>query len=117
SVRAWCPALCAPGFLLVVPCGGVRAGRALGIVLGFPVWLICGFLVPPTLFPVWVRPVSWALAPPWGMQAIRESAQGGTPIPDLLVCLGLGLAYTLIGVLVVDRLLRAARDRAVLSLT
>jgi hypothetical protein len=51
------------------------------------------------------------------MQAIRESAQGGTPIPDLLVCLGLGLLYTLIGVLVVDRFLLAARARAVLSLT
>jgi hypothetical protein len=51
------------------------------------------------------------------MQAIRESAQGGTPLPDLLVCLGLGALYTAIGVLVVDHLLRAARARAVLSLT
>jgi hypothetical protein len=51
------------------------------------------------------------------MQAIRESAQGGTPIPDLLVCPGLGFAYTTIGVLVVDWFLRAARPRAVLSLT
>jgi hypothetical protein len=51
------------------------------------------------------------------MQAIRESAQGGTPIPDLLVCVGLGLLYTAIGVVVVDRFLNAARARAVLSLT
>jgi hypothetical protein len=51
------------------------------------------------------------------MQAIRESAQGGTPIPDLLVCVGLGLLYTVIGVVVVDRFLNAARARAVLSLT
>ena len=26
-------------------------------------------------FPDWVRPISWVLAPTWGMQAIRESAQ------------------------------------------
>ena len=79
--------------------------------------MICGFLVPLTFFPEWVRPISWALAPTWGMQAIRQSAQGGTPIPDLLVCVGLGLLYTAIGVVVVDRFLRAARARAVLALT
>ena len=27
--------------------------------------------------PDWVRPISWALAPTWGMNAIRESALGG----------------------------------------
>ena len=68
-------------------------------------------------FPSWVRPISWVLAPTWGMQAIRESVSGGTPMPDLLVCLGLGLLYTTIGVLVVDRFLKAARARAALSLT
>jgi hypothetical protein len=51
------------------------------------------------------------------LRAIGVTALGATPIPDLLVCLGLGLLYTTIGVLVVDRFLRAARARAVLSLT
>ena len=41
---------------------------------------ICGFLVPLSLFPGWVRPISWVLAPTWGMNAIRESALGGTPL-------------------------------------
>jgi ABC-2 type transport system permease protein len=105
------------GFLLAVSFVRYRTAWALGNLLEYPVWLICGFLVPLTLFPAWVRPISWALAPTRGMQAIRESAQGGTPIPDLLVCAGLGLLYTAIGVAVVDWFLRAARARAVLSLT
>ena len=51
------------------------------------------------------------------MNAIRESALGGTPWPDVGMCLLLGAAYTLTGVLVLDRVLRAARRRAALSLT
>jgi ABC-2 type transport system permease protein len=105
------------GLLFAVSFVRFRAAWVLGNFFEYPVWLICGFLVPLTLFPAWVRPISWVLAPTWGMQAIRESAQGGTPIPDLLVCVGLGLLYTAIGVVVVDRFLNAARARAVLSLT
>jgi len=81
------------------------------------VWLICGFLVPLTFFPYWVRPISWILAPTWGMNAIRESSLGGSPLPDLLMCFALGTAYIALGFLVMDRLLRAARERAALSLT
>lgn len=105
------------GFLLAVAFVRYRTAWALGNLLEYPIWLICGFLVPLSLFPSWVRPISWVLAPTWGMQAIRESVSGGTPMPDLLVCLGLGLLYTTIGVLVVDRFLKAARARAALSLT
>ena len=38
-------------------------------------------------------------------------------LPDLLLCLGLGAAYVAFGVLVTDRVLRAARERGSLSLT
>jgi hypothetical protein len=57
------------------------------------------------------------LAPTWGMNAIRESALGGSPLPDLLACVGLGAGYIVVGVLVTDRVLRAARLRGTLSLT
>jgi ABC-2 type transport system permease protein len=105
------------GFLLAVAFVRYRFAWALGNVLEYPVWLICGFLVPLTLLPEWVRPISWLLAPTWGMRAIRESALGGSPLPDLALCLALAAAYTLAGVLVLDSALRAARARASLSLT
>ena len=105
------------GFLIAVLFVRHRAAWALGAASEYPVWLVCGFLVPLSLLPGWVRPISWALAPTWGMRAIRESAVGGTPLPDALICLGLGGAYVLIGVLALDHLLRAARVHAALSLT
>lgn len=105
------------GFLLAVAFVRYRFAWALGNVLEYPVWLVCGFLVPLTLLPEWVRPFSWVLAPTWGMRAIRESALGGSPLPDIAICVALAGAYTLVGVLVLDSALRAARARASLSLT
>jgi ABC-2 type transport system permease protein len=81
------------------------------------VWLVCGFLVPLALLPVWVRPISWALAPTWGVRAIREAALGGSPLPDLLACVAIGAACVTLGVLLVEVMLRAARRTASLSLT
>ena len=105
------------GFLIAVAFVRYRTAWALGNALEYPVWLICGFLVPLTLFPSWVRPISWVLAPTWGMRGIRESALGGSPLPDIGLCLALGAVYTAIGVLAVNRVLDSARARATLSLT
>ena len=105
------------GFLMAVAFVRYRTAWALGNALEYPVWLVCGFLVPLSLFPGWVRPISWVLAPTWGINAIRESALGGSPLPDIAVCAALAAVYTAIGVLAVDTLLRAARTRAALSLT
>jgi len=105
------------GLLFAVSFVRFRAAWVLGNFFEYPVWLICGFLVPLTLLPKWVPPISWVFAPTWGMNAIRESALGGSPLPDLLVCLGLGAAYVAFGVLVTDRVLRDARARGSLSLT
>jgi ABC-2 type transport system permease protein len=105
------------GLLFAVSFVRFRAAWVLGNFFEYPVWLICGLLVPLALLPTWVHPLSWALAPTWGMSAIRESALGGTPLPDLGICLGLGLAYVTLAVLVTDRVLQDARARGTLSLT
>ena len=105
------------GFLFAVCFVRFRAAWALGNMFEYPIWLVCGFLVPLTFFPGWVRPISWVLAPTWGMNAIRESSLGGSPLDDLAMCLILGTAYVALGILVTDRALKAARERAALSLT
>ncbi len=105
------------GFLFAVSFVRFRAAWVLGNLFEYPVWLIGGFLVPLFLLPEWVRPISWILAPTWGMRAIRESAMGGAPLTALAVCLALGGLYLAFGVLVADRMLRAARVSGSLSLT
>jgi ABC-2 type transport system permease protein len=105
------------GFLLSVTVVRYRTAWALGNALEYPVWLVCGFLVPLSLFPGWVRPISWALAPTWGVRAIRQAALGGAPLWPIVACTALGLAYGAFGAVLVNTVLRSARERATLSLT
>src|SRR3712207_2903951 len=53
-----------------------RHANALANLLEYPIWLVTGLLVPLSLLPGWVSPIGWALAPTWGMNALRESALG-----------------------------------------
>lgn len=105
------------GFLLATSFARFRAAWALGSMTEYPIWLLCGFLVPLSLLPSWSHPVSWALAPTWGMRAIRESSTGGTPWPDVGMCFLLGSIYLGLGVLVTESVLRSARRKATLSLS
>jgi ABC-2 type transport system permease protein len=106
------------GFLLAVAFVRYRTAWALGNLLEYPVWLVCGFLVPLERFHHhWVRVISWTLAPTWGMNAIRESALGGTPLGDAGLCAAVGVVYLTIGVAIVGLLLRSARSRGTLALT
>lgn len=73
-----------------------RYANALTNLLVYPVWLISGMLVPVTLLPAWLRPVSWLLPSTWGAQAIRESILGGRPVFAIAACLGLGIGYRLL---------------------
>ena len=105
------------GFLLAVAFVRFRQAWALGNMLEYPVWLVSGFLVPLSLFPGWVRPISWILAPTWGINAIREAALGGAPLDDIAMATLLGGVYVVAGIVLVNRALKAARARATLALT
>ncbi len=117
AVPATVVSIGALGFLLAVAFVRFRQAWALGNMLEYPVWLISGFLVPLTLFPGWVRPISWALAPTWGVGAIRGAALGGSPYADIALALLLGAAYTAAGILLLERALRSARSTASISLS
>jgi ABC-2 type transport system permease protein len=94
-----------------------RAASAFSQALEYPIWLITGMLIPLSLLPVWVHPLAWALAPTWGMRAVRHAALGGDVGAPLLVCAGLTIAYGIIAVTLLQHFERLARDRATLSLT
>jgi ABC-2 type transport system permease protein len=83
----------------------------------YPVWLICGLLVPLTLLPIWVHPISWLFAPTWGMAALRDSALGGRPLIDLGMCLVVTAAYAALAAVFLVNFERLARRRATLALT
>ena len=105
------------GFLLAMASVRYRHAWAIGNATEYPIWLICGFLVPLAALPGWVRPISWLLAPTWGVEAIRDATLGGSPWLDLTRCLVLALGYGLIGVFLARVMLRSAREHATLALS
>ena len=94
-----------------------RNANAFSNLLEYPVWLATGLLVPLTLLPAWVEPISWVLAPSWGIRAIRDAALGGgSAWPEIGMCLLLGVVYLVLGSVLLKNFERLARQRATLSL-
>ena len=106
------------GFMLGAAFVRFRAAWAVGNLFEFPVWTICGLLIPIAVLPAWVAPVSWIFAPTWGMNALRESALGtGSPWGDVGMCVLLSVLYGVLGAGLLRYFLRSARRRGTLSLT
>ena len=94
-----------------------RHASAFSNLLEYPVWLVSGLLVPVALLPGWVEPLSWVLAPTWGVRAVRESALGGEPLQAIAMCLALSAVYLVLGAVAMANFERLARSRATLALT
>lgn len=94
-----------------------RHANALANLLEYPVWLVSGLLVPLSLLPSWVTPLSWLLAPTWGVRAVRESALGGDPAFDIFMCFALAVVYAAIGTVLLTWFETLARKEATLALT
>jgi ABC-type polysaccharide/polyol phosphate export permease len=93
-----------------------RNANALSNLLEFPIWLVTGLLVSLSLLPWWVGPISWVLAPTWGINALREAGLGGSAWPEIAMCLVLGVVYLAIGHVALWHFERLARERATLTL-
>lgn len=94
-----------------------RAAFHLGIAMQYPVWIATGLLVPLSVLPGFVGPLSWFLAPSWGFRAIQESALGDSPWPDIGMCVVVSAAYLVIGTVCLRAFVHVARARATLKLT
>jgi ABC-2 type transport system permease protein len=94
-----------------------RHANALSNLLEYPIWLITGLLVPLSLLPGWVHPLSWTLAPTWGVRSIRAAALGGNPWPPIGMCAALAVVYLVIGTAALRLFERLAREQATLALT
>lgn len=105
------------GFLLSVTVVRYRTAWALGSALEYPGWLLCGFVVPLAVLPGWTQPLSWALAPTWGVEAMRDAAAGESPWFALAMCAAVGLGYAVLAAWLGERLIDSARRHATLSLT
>jgi ABC-2 type transport system permease protein len=105
------------GFLLSTILVRYRTAWALGNSFEYPVWLVCGLMFPIAFLPAWSHPISWALAPTWGLRALLYSSTGGPVWPALGMCALLAAVYLGIGLFLVGRVIDAARRDASLALS
>jgi len=106
------------GFVFASGLVRFRSAFMLGNLFEWPVWMVCGLLIPVSVLPGWLRPVSWFLAPTWGMAALRGATLGtGHPWADVGMCAVLAAGYFVIGTAFLRFFLDAARAKATLALT
>jgi len=95
-----------------------RHANALSNLLEYPVWVATGLIFPLALLPGWVTPISWLLAPRWGIDAIRHAALGsGAVWFPVAMCAATGAAYLVLAAAFLRIFEREARARATLALT
>jgi ABC-2 type transport system permease protein len=117
SLAAAIVSLGALGMLIATTFVLYRHANALGNLLEYPIWLIAGLLVPVATLPFWVQPISWLLAPTWGMEAIRGAATGSEPpFFAIVMCFALAVVYYLGARVTLVFVLAKARRDATLSL-
>jgi ABC-2 type transport system permease protein len=93
-----------------------RSAFALGVAMQYPVFIATGLLVPLSVLPAWLGPVSWLLAPTWGFRALRDAALGGSPWPAIGMCALVSVVYLVIALVCLAFFERLARSRATLRL-
>lgn len=105
------------GVLLAATMFVFRYAHLIANSFEYPVWLVSGLLFPLSVLPGWTRPISYALAPTWGMISLRRAALGGAVLPALGMCVLLTIVYGAIALVSLRLFERLARERATLSLT
>ena len=117
SLFAAVVSLGALGMLIATSFVLYRHANALSNMLEYPIWLVAGLLVPLATLPAWVRPLSWVLAPTWGMDAIRGATlQDQAPWLAIGMCFGLAVVYYFLARIALRYVLHLARRDATLDL-
>jgi ABC-2 type transport system permease protein len=84
-----------------------------------PLILICGFVFPVEVLPVWVLPISYALPPTWAIKLLRMSVAGVTNLKEYYVTsavlLGLVIIYTILAMALYKTIDKQVRLRASLD--
>ena len=77
-----------------------RRSYILTSIFEYPIYILSGAVVPITMLPEWTNPISYVLAPTWGVEALRCSALPGYEavfgfgmVGNALMCVALSVVY------------------------
>jgi len=96
-----------------------RNSRALMNSISYPIVIICGFLFPIEVLPIWTRPISYILSPTWVVKLLRMCAAGISDYQmfyrQSAILLTVTLIYFIVGYFMFERIEKLARINATLE--
>ncbi|MFS0672130.1 ABC transporter permease [Ornithinibacillus sp. 179-J 7C1 HS] len=57
-----------------------RQAEALMNFIEYPIYLLCGFMFPVAILPIWVQPLSYAIPPTWAIELLRKVTMEDTTL-------------------------------------
>ncbi|WP_391121051.1 ABC transporter permease [Psychrobacillus sp. L3] len=79
-----------------------RQAEALMNFIEYPIYLICGFMFPVAILPIWVKPISYILPPTWAIELLRKVTMENATISIIgkpfIVLLFLTIIYVVLAV-------------------
>jgi ABC-2 type transport system permease protein len=96
-----------------------RSARTLQGVVGYPLFVLGGVLVPVTYLPGWIEPLSRGVFLYWAANLLRDSTQSAAPAhvgEHIAAVLALGAIGAVIGTLLLSRMLTRLRQEGDLGL-
>lgn len=85
---------------------------ALMNMLEYPVYLLCGFMFPVSLLPIWVKPLSWVLPPTWAIGLLRIISRKEMHSDELVTAWGALLLLTVFYLVISFAYYRLVEKRA-----
>ena len=93
-----------------------RATTAIMQIVEFPIYIVSGAALPLIALPAILWPISYAIGPSWGVDALRTSAglEGGSPLgwgfeADILIMISITAIYVVLALLIFNSLDKKAR--------
>jgi len=72
----------------------------------FPVYIICGFLFPIALLPVWTTPISYLLPPYWAAMALHGTSTALMPFNQVLFSWAMMVIFSLVDLVIASQLFK-----------
>ncbi|WP_010098799.1 ABC transporter permease [Ornithinibacillus scapharcae] len=80
-----------------------RQAEALMNFIEYPIYLVCGFMFPVAILPIWVQPISYLLPPTWAIELLRQvSTENSNNVAlhsSVLGLLAVTLVYIVLGII------------------
>lgn len=98
-----------------------RGAKILMNCMSFPIYILCGFMVPIEVLPSWLHPLCKVLSPTWAMKLLNMGINGFAEVKEFYLAAGylllISAAYMLLSVFLFNKMDKMVRTNATLGVS